>query len=55
MAATALAPLSTISRFVPKSLRVLADHQRDLPRIAKDAALVAEIEVSLRTLPERDC
>jgi hypothetical protein len=25
------------------------------PRIAKDAALVAEIEASLRTLPELDC
>ncbi len=51
MNATAVATLPDLSKFVPVALRVLADHQRDLPRIAKDQALVAEIEASLKTFP----
>jgi hypothetical protein len=52
MMATASAPvLDPLAKFVPPSLRKLADPQRDIPRIAKDTKLVEEIEASLRTVP----
>src|SRR5436190_1633332 len=40
---------SELARLLPDSLRRLADPQKDIPRIAKDEALTAEIE---RTLPQ---
>lgn len=40
-----------ITNFVPLELRKLADPQKDLPRIAKDPALVAAIELNLRSFP----
>src|SRR5262249_40054700 len=51
MNATAAAPLHDIANFVPSELRKLADPQKDLPRIAKDPALVAAIEANLRSVP----
>ena len=51
MNATAAGPIFDASNFVPHELRKLADPQKDLPRIAKDAALVAAIEASLRSIP----
>jgi hypothetical protein len=49
--ATASAPIFDIASFVPASLRTLADPQKDLPRIAKDAELISEIEASVHTFP----
>ncbi|HKV24279.1 MAG TPA: site-specific DNA-methyltransferase [Candidatus Acidoferrum sp.] len=51
MNAAAATPLFEISSFVPPELRELADPQKDLPRIAKDPALVAAIEANLRSVP----
>ena len=34
-------------QFLPESLRALGDPQKDLPSIAKDAILTAQIEESL--------
>ena len=51
MTATASAPIFDIASFVPASLRSLADPQKDLPRIAKDPQLIAEIETSVHTFP----
>lgn len=51
MTATATVQAIDVASFVPASLRTLADPQRDLPRIAKDPELVAEIEASVRTFP----
>jgi tRNA1(Val) A37 N6-methylase TrmN6 len=51
MTASAVATLLDLSSYVPTSLRHLSDPQRDLPRIAKDPKLVAEIETSLKSLP----
>jgi hypothetical protein len=42
-----------IDEFVPQSLRDLQDPQRDLPRIAKDRALTAEIEAAIQEIPTR--
>ncbi len=52
MTATALAS-PDITTFVPASVRTLSDHQRDLPRIARDPELVAQVEASLRHFPTR--
>lgn len=49
--ASASPPVFDVASFVPAGLRNLADHRKDLPRIAKDPALVAAIEASLRTFP----
>ncbi len=38
---------------VPDSCRELADPQRDLPRIARDPALMAQIESAVRSVPTR--
>ncbi len=38
---------------VPESCRDLADPQRDLPRIARDQALMAQIESAVRSVPTR--
>ena len=42
---------SMLARFLPPSLRKLANPQKDLPRIAKDPKLIAEIEQSLGLIP----
>ena len=42
---------SGLSRFLPDSLKRIADPQKDLPRIAKDPALTAEIERELTQIP----
>ncbi len=39
---------------VPDSCRDLADPQRDLPRIARDQILMAQIESAVRSVPTRD-
>jgi DNA modification methylase len=51
MTATALTPVSDLTTFIPASVRNLTDHQRDLPRIAKDPHLVAQIEASVKNFP----
>jgi DNA modification methylase len=51
MTATAAAPVFDITNYVPSELRTLADPQKDLPRIAKDPALVATIEANVRSIP----
>jgi len=51
MTATASVPVFDVASFVPASLRALADPQKDLPRIAKDPKLVAEIEEGVRSFP----
>jgi modification methylase len=51
MTATVLTPVSDLATFVPASLRRLPDHQRDLPRIARDPDLIAQIEAGLRHFP----
>ena len=38
---------------VPATCRDLADPQRDLPRIARDQALMAQIESAVRSVPTR--
>lgn len=53
MTSVASAPVIDIAKFVPVSLRELADPQKDLPRIAKDAELIAAIEANLRSFPTR--
>ncbi len=50
-ATAAAAPVFDIGNFVPPELRNLADPQKDLPRIAKDPALVAAIEANLQSVP----
>ena len=47
-ATTAKAKLAS---FVPKAIRELGDPQRDIPRIAKDSALMAEIEAAIARVP----
>jgi DNA modification methylase len=42
---------SEFSRFIPDSLKRLDDPQKDMPRIAKDEALTAEIERELPQIP----
>jgi DNA modification methylase len=42
---------SGLSPFLPKSLRRLDDPQKDIPRIAKDESLTAEIERTLLQIP----
>jgi hypothetical protein len=44
MTATASSPAFDVANFVPACLRNLADHQKDLPRIAKDPELATAIE-----------
>src|SRR6202035_2226114 len=51
MTATASVHVFDTESFVPESLRTLADPQKDLPRIAKDPQLIAEIEASVRSFP----
>ena len=41
------------SAYVPKEIGPLQDHQKDLPRIAKDARLNTLVESALRRLPSR--
>jgi modification methylase len=53
LTASASAPVFDAANFVPAGLRNLDNHQKDLPRIAKDPELVAAIEASLRTFPTR--
>jgi hypothetical protein len=48
MTATAAAQVFDITNYVPSELRKLVDPQKDLPRIAKDPALVAAIEANGR-------
>jgi len=45
--------MDQFSKHVPRQLRKLADPQRDLPRIAKDQKLCAEIESAVREVPTR--
>ncbi len=42
-----------LAGLVPKGLRRLEDPQRDLPRVAKDAKLMREIEAAVREAPTR--
>ncbi len=42
-----------LCQYVPEVLRELADPQRDLPRIAKDRRLGAQIESAVRDVPTR--
>ena len=42
-----------LAELLPVELRNLADPQRDIPRIAKDAKLTTAIETALRTAPTR--
>jgi DNA modification methylase len=42
---------SGLASFLPESLRRLEDPQKDIPRIAKDPALTAEIEQALGRVP----
>lgn len=51
MTATASAPVFDLASFLPAELRKLADPQKDLPRIARDRALVAAIEANVRSIP----
>jgi len=55
MSATLAAParIFDVSKYVPAELRSLADPQKDLPRIAKDAALIAAIEANVRSIPSQ--
>jgi hypothetical protein len=53
MTATASAQVFDLASFVPAELRQLVDAQKDLPRIAKDRALVAAIEANVRSFPTR--
>lgn len=50
-AAEALTDLFDPAHHVPKSVGDIVDHQTDLPRIARDKRLVAEIESKLEQLP----
>lgn len=49
----ALKSADALVELLPVDLRNLADPQRDIPRIAKDAKLTAAIEAALRTAPTR--
>ena len=40
-----------LSQFLPQSLQTLADPQKDIPRIAKDETLTAQIEQVLPSIP----
>src|SRR5207244_2889602 len=42
---------SNLARFLPEAVRDLADPQKDIPRIAKDEALTAQIEQTLPLIP----
>ena len=44
-------PHPDFSHWLPASLRELADDQKAIPRIAKDAALMREIEAALAAIP----
>jgi hypothetical protein len=48
-----LSPAFDPAAFVPEEVGEIANHQTDLPRIAKDAKLVAAIEAKLEQLPTR--
>jgi modification methylase len=52
-AAEALADLFDPAHYVPHAVGEIVDHQTDLPRIAKDKRLIAEIEAKLEQLPTR--
>jgi modification methylase len=52
-AAEALTDLFDPAHYVPKAVGEIVDHQTDLPRIAKDKRLIAEIESKLEQLPTR--
>src|SRR5690349_9940904 len=39
------------ARYLPKAVGEIVNHQTDLPRIAKDRQLIAEIEATLERLP----
>jgi len=41
------------ARYLPKDIGEIMNHQTDLPRIAKDRQLIAEIEATLERLPTR--
>lgn len=43
--------MDAFSKFVPRQLRKLTDPQRDLPRIAKDRKLTAEIDAAVGEIP----
>lgn len=47
----AVASTDTLERFLPSEVWPLADHQTDLPRIARDPALTAAITRRLRDIP----
>ena len=51
--AETLTQLFDPSHHVPKAVGEILDHQTDLPRIAKDRGLIAEIEAKLEQLPTR--
>src|SRR5262245_56566202 len=40
-----------LAAFVPKVVGKITDHQKDLPRIARDPKLTAAIETALREIP----
>ncbi|HEX6045391.1 MAG TPA: site-specific DNA-methyltransferase [Pyrinomonadaceae bacterium] len=52
-AAEALTDLFDPANYVPEAVGEIVDHQTDLPRIAKDKRLIAEIESKLEQLPTR--
>lgn len=49
--AKALTHLFDPAHYVPEAVGEIVDHQTDLPRIAKDKRLIAEIEAKLEQLP----
>ena len=51
--AEALTELFDPAQFVPEAVGEILDHQKDLPRIAKDKQLIAAIEAKLEQLPTR--
>src|SRR5438876_11876522 len=51
--AEALTQLFDPAHHIPKAVGEILDHQTDLPRIAKDRGLIAEIEAKLEQLPTR--
>ncbi|HWB11845.1 MAG TPA: site-specific DNA-methyltransferase [Pirellulales bacterium] len=44
-----------LEEYLPNELRSLDDHQRDIPRIAKDKNLVSRIERAVRQIPTSHC
>jgi modification methylase len=51
--AEALTDLFDPTKHVPEAIGKILDHQTDLPRIAKDKRLIAEIEARLEQIPTR--